>query len=78
MDETKEIVLMTNATNKSEAALIVRFKATNLDVYVNTDSIVDDESASVRIRFDDGAPVRQTWTRSTDYRAVFSPDPFRH
>jgi hypothetical protein len=46
-----------------------------LDVYVNTPEIVDDESASVRIKFDDGAPTRQTWSRSSDYHAVFSPDP---
>ncbi len=48
---------MTNAVGQSHGSLIVRFKGKTLDVYVNTDEIVDDESASVRIKFDDGAPM---------------------
>jgi len=76
MDGTKEIVVMTSAIGQSSGTLIIRFKGDNLDVYVNTDEIIDDESASVRVKFDDAAPVRQTWTRSTDYKAMFSPDPF--
>jgi hypothetical protein len=50
-------------------------KGGNLDAYVMTDEIVDDESPSVRIRFDDSQPVRQTWSRSTDYKAMFAPNP---
>jgi hypothetical protein len=76
MDSTKEIALMTDATNKPKSTLIVRFKDKKLDVYVNTDQIVNDESASVRIKFDDGVPIRQTWTRSTDYRAISSPESY--
>jgi hypothetical protein len=75
MDNTKEIVLRAGSTG-ARGSLIIRFKGKKLDVYVNTEDIVDDESASVRIKFDDGKPVKQTWSRSTDYRAVFSPDPF--
>jgi len=76
MDGTKEVVVMTSAIGQSSGTLIIRFKGKKLDVYVSTDEIVDDESASVRVKFDDAAPVRQTWTRSTDYKAIFSPDPF--
>jgi hypothetical protein len=75
MDGTKEILLMTSAIGRPGGFLVVRFKGRKLDVYVNTGDMVDDESSSVRIKFDDGAPVRQTWTRSTDYKAVFSPYP---
>ena len=76
MDNAKEIMLLADATNKSGAFLIVRFKGKSLDVYVNTNEIVDDESSHVRIKFDSGNPLAQTWSRSTDYKAVFSPDPF--
>jgi hypothetical protein len=76
MDGTKEIAVMTSAMGQPSGTLIIRFKGKKLDVYVNTDEIVDDESASVRVKFDDAAPVRQIWTRSTDYKAIFSPDPF--
>lgn len=76
MDRTKEIVVRTSAIGQSSGTLVMRFKGKNLDVYVDTGKIVNDESASVRVKFDDAAPMRQTWTRSTDYKAVFSPDPF--
>src|ERR1019366_3432943 len=64
MDGTKQIVLITDTVGQSRASLIIRFKGKTLDVYVNTGEIVDDESASVRIKFDDGAPMKQTWGRS--------------
>lgn len=47
----------------------------NLDAYVVTDNIVDDESPSVRVRFDDGQPARETWSRSADYKAMFASNP---
>jgi transposase-like protein len=55
--------------------IIIRFRGKNLEAYVTTPEIVDDEEAPVRVRFDDGKPIGQVWTRSTDYRAVFSPNP---
>jgi len=76
MDGTKQVVLIADAVDGSGGSLIIRFKGRKLDVYVNTDEIVDDESASVRIKFDDGDPVIQTWGRSTSYKSVFAPNPF--
>jgi hypothetical protein len=73
MDRIKEIMLTTNAIDHV-GILVVRFQGKKLDVYVNTDEILDKEG--VRIKFDDGAPIKQTWNRSTDYKAVFSPEPF--
>ena len=46
-----------------------------LDAYLLTNDIIDDESPSVRVRFDNGQPSRQTWSRSTDYKAMFAPRP---
>lgn len=75
MDNTKEISLVTSAVGDVGGTLLIRFKGKQLDAYVATKEVVDDERAGVRIKFDDGEPARQVWGRSTDYRAVFSPDP---
>ncbi|HET9840308.1 MAG TPA: hypothetical protein VFR84_18920 [Candidatus Angelobacter sp.] len=75
MDNTKEISLVTSAVGDVGGTLLIRFKGKQLDAYVATKEVVDDERAGVRIKFDDGDPARQVWGRSTDYRAVFSPDP---
>jgi hypothetical protein len=50
-------------------------KSGRLDAYVVTGEMVGSELASVRVKFDDGPPVRQTWSRSDDYNALFSPNP---
>jgi hypothetical protein len=76
MDGTRQVMLVASATDTPVGSLVVRFTGKKLDVYVITSDIVDDENASIRIKFDDEAPVRQTWNRSTDYKAVFSPRPF--
>lgn len=44
-----------------------------LEAYVALDDMVD-SSGNVRIRFDDGAPTRQSWGRSDDYKALFAPN----
>jgi hypothetical protein len=75
MDNTKEISIATSATGDVGGTLLIRFKGKQVDAYVATKEVVDDERASVRIKFDDGEPAKQVWGRSTDYRAVFSPDP---
>jgi hypothetical protein len=75
MDNAREISLATSATGDQGGMLMIRFKGKQLDAYVSTKEIVDDERASVRIKFDDGNPMRQVWSRSTNYLAVFSPDP---
>lgn len=43
-----------------------------LEAYVVTDEMVG--APTVRVRFDDHQPVRQSWSRSEDYKAVFAPD----
>jgi hypothetical protein len=73
MDGFKEIVLTTNAIDHI-GALIIRFQGKKLEVYVNADEILD--NGTVKIKFDDGTPVKQNWGRSTDYKAVFAPDAF--
>jgi hypothetical protein len=50
-------------------------KKGKLEAYVSTKDIVNDESPTLRVRFDEGKPERQTWSRSTDYRALFAPNP---
>jgi hypothetical protein len=75
MDNKREVVLTARATSPQGGTLVIRFKGKELDAYVSTPEIVDDEKANVRIKFGDAEPVRQTWSRSTDYRAIFSPDP---
>ena len=75
MDNTKEISLATSATGDQGGTLLIRFKGKQLDAYVATKEIVDEERASVRIKFDEGEPMKQVWGRSSDYQAVFSPDP---
>ena len=63
------------ANRYGDQEIIIRFRGKSLDAYVATPEIVDDEDAPVRVRFDDGKPISQVWSRSKDYRAVFSPDP---
>jgi hypothetical protein len=46
-----------------------------MDAYVATDNIVDDQSPSVRVRFDGGQPIRETWSRSADYKGMFASNP---
>ncbi len=53
-------------------ALIIRCAQHHTEAFVATSTVV--ESGSVRIRFDDSVPVRQTWTESTSNTALFAPD----
>lgn len=53
--------------------IVIRFRGKRLEVYVKTPQMADD--SSVRIRFDDGKPSSQTWSRSESYGALFAPDP---
>jgi transposase-like protein len=65
--------LITNG--HGEQQIIIRFRGKTLEAYVTTPEVVDDEDAPVRVRFDGGKPISQVWSRSKDYRAVFSPNP---
>ena len=74
IDGTKTVVLETYATNHHDM-LVIRLTGRKLEVYVTTGNIVQDEKASVRIKFDNDTPTKQTWDRSADYNGIFSPDP---
>lgn len=70
MDKTPEVTLHTSGSDG--ATLFIRCSEHKTEAFVNTDSIVD--NGGVRIRFDDSSPVRQSWGKSTDNKALFAPD----
>ena len=70
MDNTAEVIL--HKTGSAGASLDIRCIKQRTDAYVNTDTVVD--NGSVRVKFDESSPIRQLWTRSTDYKALFAPD----
>jgi hypothetical protein len=72
MDGIKTTVLMNGHGNPS---IFIRFKGRQLEAYVTTPEMVGYDDTSVRVRFDDGKPVAQSWSRSEDYHALFSPNP---
>jgi hypothetical protein len=76
MDGQTTLMLMRSASAEPTAHLAIRFKGNALDVYLITQEVVSNSTAPVRIKFDDGAPVTQTWSGSTNYRGIFSPAPF--
>jgi TonB family protein len=60
-------------------AIYVRCHEQKLDVYVNTETILDgdtDDMTTVRIRWGSGTPEEATWSQSTDHSAAFAPDPW--
>lgn len=70
MDNTPIVSLTKSGTNDS--TLVIRCAKHKTEAYINTDTVVD--NGAVRIKFDQSPPIRQSWTRSTDYKALFSPD----
>jgi len=70
MDNTPIITLTKSGT--SDSSLVIRCAKHKTDAYINTDTVVD--NGGVRIKFDQGSPMRQSWARSTDYKALFAPD----
>lgn len=58
--------------------LIVRCREGQLNVYVNSQRVLDsdtDDETSVRLRFDDGEPISEDWSISTDHSSAFAADP---
>lgn len=74
VDESSNSMDRTKTTVFSDNGVVIRFTGRRLEAYVTTPEMVG-ENTSVRIRFDDGKPIRQNWSRSEDYHALFSPDP---
>ncbi|SNS33848.1 zinc-ribbon domain-containing protein [Granulicella rosea] len=61
--------------SNGRSTIIVRLKGKALEAYVITPEMVGYDDTSVRIRFDDERPVRQSWSRSSDYHALFASNP---
>jgi hypothetical protein len=72
IDNTPSISLHNSAVD-ANASLIIRCSGRTTDAYVITTEVID-RSASVRLKLDDSAAVRDNWSRSQDYHALFTPD----
>jgi hypothetical protein len=72
MDGVKTTVL---GNWHGDSGVVIRFRGKHLEAYVTTPEMVGHDDTSVRLRFDDGKPISQVWSRSEDFHALFSPDP---
>lgn len=71
MDGSPEIVL--SKLGSPDAVLIIRCAQHKTAAYVITPGVVND--GRVRVRFDESAPQRQSWSESSDHSSLFAPDP---
>ena len=53
--------------------LTLRCKDNKIDIYINWESFIDMDSASVTTRLDDKAATTAVWNVSTDYTSTFYP-----
>jgi transposase-like protein len=72
MDGVKTTVL---GNWHGDSGVVIRFRGKHLEAFVKTPEMVGHDDTSVRVRFDDGKPISQVWSRSEDFHALFSPDP---
>lgn len=72
MDNTPEASLY-KLSEVRNAGIVIRCLRNETDVMVNTGEIIG-SNATVRVKFDDGTPTRQNWSRSTDHTALFAPN----
>jgi hypothetical protein len=70
MDNTPIAILKRSGSGGS--TMTIRCAKHRTDAYVDTDAILD--NGNIRIKFDEAAPMRQTWGKSTDDKALFAPD----
>jgi len=84
MDGTKTQTLRMEAVDAdlpgyATGTLMIRCKAGKSDLYIVTGKPAEVEygvdTNTVRVRLDDGKPVTQHWTESSDHDALFAPDP---
>jgi hypothetical protein len=75
MDNTKQATAIVKSET-GEEWLGVRCTGRKMDILVDTNKVVDDEYATVRVKFDDGKiqVQHQGWQRSADMTALFSRD----
>jgi len=85
MDGTKTVVISRDAENdiqgwleSNRPSLIVRCQERKTEAYIVTGTAAnveyDTDSHTVRLRFDDGKPITQHWSASTDDKALFAPN----
>lgn len=85
MDNTKQVTLALKADNDIQSfigsatpSLIIRCKENSTDAYVSLGTQVEVEygetdSAKVRVKYDDGSPIGERWSKATSGDALFSP-----
>lgn len=72
MDSVKTVSALRDSIENPAATLIIRCRGKQADVYVNAHEVISADNG-VRVKFDDGKPVRQFWQRAASYDALFSP-----
>ncbi len=88
MDNTREAILSLDSETELQGFIgkerprlaIQCHEGKPPEVVVNVGKVIESEygqfgTHSVRVKYDDAAPVRQRWTESTDNVALFSPAP---
>jgi len=80
MDNKHSISISTMAQNAINTAswtdqpeLVIGCNEGKFELRIKTEAIT--RSGSVRIKFDDKPPVNQRWQESTNYRALYAPNP---
>jgi hypothetical protein len=87
MDGTKRLIVTTAAIGKPGDELTIRLTGKKLEIFIATDNVValangfldayNYRWVSVRVKLDDAAPAKQTWTISDDHEAMFTRNPVK-
>ena len=72
MDSVKTVLAQKDSLESPRATLVIRCTGKQVQVYVHAPEIMSEEYG-VRIKFDTGKPVKQSWERATNYQGLFSP-----
>lgn len=72
MDSVKTVLAQKDSSENPKATLVIRCTGKRVQVYVHSPEIMSQEYG-VRIKFDTGRPVKQSWERATNYQGLFSP-----
>jgi hypothetical protein len=72
MDSVKTVFAEKDSSESPKATLVIRCTGKQVQVYVHTPEVISEEYG-VRIKFDTGKPVKQSWERATNYQGLFSP-----
>jgi hypothetical protein len=69
MDSVRTVSALQDSVETPPATLVIRCKAKHAEVYVNAHDVVSVENG-VRIKFDEGGPVRQSLATSSKSRCL--------